>query len=114
MFDLGLLEPLSIGRKFTWTNGQVDPIWVKLNRFLVNYAWVDNYPKILQKSLPRLGSDHVPIRLEVGTFCSVPRPFRFELPWTTADGFLELVSQWWTDLTPIGCGAFIFAKKWLA
>lgn len=37
MFDLGLLEPPAVGRKFTWTNGQEDPIWVKLDRFLVNY-----------------------------------------------------------------------------
>ncbi|XP_039129047.1 uncharacterized protein LOC120265232 [Dioscorea cayenensis subsp. rotundata] len=78
----------------------MDPIWVKLDRFLVNYSWVDNFLKILQKSLPRLGSDHVPIPLEVGTFCSVPRPFLFELAWTTSDGFLELVSHWWMDLTP--------------
>lgn len=24
--DLGLVEPPSVGRKFTWTNGQADPI----------------------------------------------------------------------------------------
>lgn len=89
----------------------MDPIWVKLDRFLVNYSWVDNFLKILQKSLPRLGSDHVPIPLEVGTFCSVPRPFLFELAWTTSDGFLELVSHWWMDLTPRGYGAFILTKK---
>lgn len=38
MFDLGLLEPPASGRKFTWTNGLVDPVWVKLDHFVVNYA----------------------------------------------------------------------------
>lgn len=37
--DLGLHEPPSVGRRFTWTNGQADPIWDKLDRFLVNNAW---------------------------------------------------------------------------
>lgn len=30
LFDLGLLELPSVGRKFTWTNGQADLICVKL------------------------------------------------------------------------------------
>lgn len=75
--DLGLLEPLAFGRKFTWTNGEVDLIWVKLDRFLINNEWVAHFPKLIQNSLPRLGSDHVPIRLEVGIYSSNPRPFRF-------------------------------------
>lgn len=73
--DMGLIEPSSTGRKFTWTNGQVDPIWVKLDHFLVNCAWAIQFPKLLQNNLLRLGSDHVPIKLEVGSFISNPRPF---------------------------------------
>lgn len=34
--DLNLLEPPLVGRKFTWTKGQSDPIWVHLDRFLIN------------------------------------------------------------------------------
>lgn len=79
MHDLDLREPPMFGRKYTWTNGQADPIWVKLNRFLVNTAWVDHFPRLLQNGLPRMGSDHVPIQLEVGIYRSSPRPFRFEL-----------------------------------
>lgn len=54
-----------VGRKFTWTNGQVEPIWVKLDHFLVNSVWATHFPKVIQNSLPRLGSDYVPICLEV-------------------------------------------------
>lgn len=38
--DLGLLDPPFVGRRFSWTNGQVDLIWVMLDRFLVNSAWL--------------------------------------------------------------------------
>lgn len=38
--DLGLLDPSFVGRRFSWTNGQVDLIWVMLDRFLVNSAWL--------------------------------------------------------------------------
>lgn len=66
MHNLGLWEPPSVGKRFTWTNGQENPIWVWLDRFLVNSSWILKFPKLYQKSLPRVGSDHVPIRLEVG------------------------------------------------
>lgn len=58
-----------------------------------------------------MGSNHVLIRLEVGNHCSYPRTFRFELVWLTTEGFQDLVRQWWVDLTPEGCGAFVLAKK---
>ncbi|XP_039126955.1 uncharacterized protein LOC120263117 [Dioscorea cayenensis subsp. rotundata] len=108
---MGLLEPPSVGRRFTWTNGQADPIWVKLDRFLVNYNWLTCFPRVVQSCLPRLGSDHVPLRLEMGYHFFNPRPFRFELAWTTKVGFHELVHQWWSEISPRGCGAFILSKK---
>ncbi|XP_039129000.1 uncharacterized protein LOC120265177 [Dioscorea cayenensis subsp. rotundata] len=85
-WDLRLCKPPAVGREFSWTNG-----------------------------LPRLGSDHVPIRLEVGGHFSSPRSFRFEKVWFTADGFREMIQQWWEDLVPTGCGAFVISKKlaWL-
>ncbi|XP_039130342.1 uncharacterized protein LOC120266746 [Dioscorea cayenensis subsp. rotundata] len=98
--DLYLHEPPAMGRRFTWTNGQENPIWVKLDRFLVNRARVDRFPRLIQNCLPRLGSDHVPIRLEVGMHCSKPRSFRFENVWTTVDGFADLVSRWWAGPVP--------------
>ncbi|XP_039120313.1 uncharacterized protein LOC120256691 [Dioscorea cayenensis subsp. rotundata] len=113
--DLSLFEPPTVGRRFTWSNGQVNPTWVKLDRFIVNRTWAEMFPRLIQNCLPRLGSDHVPIRLEVGMHCSNPRPFRFELAWNTVDGFAGLISQWWNSFNPQGCEAFVLSKKlqWL-
>lgn len=83
-----------MGRRFAWTNGQDNPLWVKLDRFLVNNKWLPCYPRVIQVSLPRLGFDHVPIQLEVGIHQSRPRPFHYELVWSTEDGFQEPVQQW--------------------
>lgn len=40
-----------------------------------------------------------------------PRPFLYELMWSSAKGLNELVSQWWDSVSPVGCGAFVMAKK---
>lgn len=69
--NLHLVGPLSFGKWFTWTNGQANSIWVKLDRFLVNLDWTSLFPKATQNYLPRLGSDHVPVRLESGDHSSV-------------------------------------------
>jgi len=66
---------------------------------------------LVQKSLPRLGSDHVPIRLELGNHLATPRPFRYERAWDTVEDFQATVEGWWNEMTPQDCGVFIFAKK---
>lgn len=77
--DLFLFEPPTVGRWFTFTNGQSDLICVKLNHFLVNYDWGLCFPRVIQTCLPKLGSDHVLIHLEAGEHVSKARPFCFEL-----------------------------------
>ncbi|XP_039128539.1 uncharacterized protein LOC120264774 [Dioscorea cayenensis subsp. rotundata] len=109
--DLQLLEPPSMGKKYTWTNGQANPIWVKLDRFLINSDWVEMFPKAIQHSLPRLRSDHVPIRLESGAHSPIPRFFRFEQAWCMAKNFGNLIRDWWDSPSLQGCSTFILAKK---
>lgn len=89
--NLNLVEPPLVGRRFTWTNGQASPTWVKLDRFLTNPRWNMLYPRAHQVSLPRLGSDHVPIRLEAGAFTPKARIFRFEQVWFSDDNLVELI-----------------------
>lgn len=99
LHDMMLQEPPSVGRRFSWTNGQADPTWVKLDRFIVNCVCVN---LLIQNNFLRVGSDHVPIRLEVGNHYSNPRLFRFEQVWSTVEGFQDLVEQWWTECSGHG------------
>lgn len=47
LHDLGLQEPPAVGRRFTWTNCQTDPIWVKLDHFLVSNEWVAYFSRVI-------------------------------------------------------------------
>lgn len=69
------------------------------------------FPKVFQNCLPRLGSDHVPIRLESGIHTPIAHPFRFEQAWCLAENFTDLIKEWWNSTQPSGCGAFVVAKK---
>ncbi|KAH7677354.1 DNase I-like protein [Dioscorea alata] len=100
LHDFLLREPSAMGRRFTRTNGQADLVWVKLDRFPVNITFVNCFSRLFQECLPRLGSDHVPIRLAAASQGSVPRQFRFELVWFIAEGFKDLIHKWWTETTP--------------
>lgn len=95
--DLHLFETPCFRKKFTWTNGQVDPIWVKLNRFLVNLDWTTLFPKSIQNCIPRLGLDHAPIRLESGNHPLIQRPFHFERSWCSVEQFPDLIRDWWNS-----------------
>lgn len=100
-----------MGQRFMCTKNQEKPIWVKLDRFLVNCECLGNFPRVIQMTLPWLGSDHVAIRLEVGNHSSRLRPFRYEKVWSTTEGFHDLVKKWWAECTHRGCGAYILSKK---
>ncbi|XP_039115894.1 uncharacterized protein LOC120251441 [Dioscorea cayenensis subsp. rotundata] len=105
------MDPPISGRKFTWTNGQSNPIWVRLDRFLYSHDWDSLYPRSTQFDLPKFGSDHSPICLKFGTHFKRSRLFKFEKFWYTNPDITILVQDWWSELNPVGCGAFILSKK---
>ncbi|PUZ66691.1 hypothetical protein GQ55_3G350400 [Panicum hallii var. hallii] len=76
-----LREVTRVGSKYTWTNKQLAPVLVNLDRFLMT-TW----------GLTRVGSDHSPIILDSGVHgASRPRYFFFEKQW-----LLSLISRpWW-------------------
>lgn len=69
------------------------------------------YPRVHQSSLPRVDSDHVHLCLEAGSFQIKARPFRFEHVWFVVEGLVDLISGWWNELNPSGCGSFVLAKE---
>jgi hypothetical protein len=63
--ELGLMDlPLS-GGSSTWS---INSSWFRVDHFLVSSDWEVNYPRFLQKRVPRLCSDHFPILLDCVVF----------------------------------------------
>ncbi|KAH7687154.1 Exodeoxyribonuclease III protein [Dioscorea alata] len=90
--ELNLIDPPLHGRGFTWTNGQEVPIWERLDRFLFSQCWSTTFPKF-------------------GALPSRPRTFRFEKSWYSDENVGALIQNWWSEINPVGCGAFILSKK---
>ncbi|XP_057792009.1 uncharacterized protein LOC131008911 [Salvia miltiorrhiza] len=78
------------GRSFTWyqPNGQCK---TKLDRFLVNEKWLDQWPHSKVRGLQRTISDHCPILLETKAVDWGPKPFRFINAWTSHKDFEKVV-----------------------
>ncbi|XP_026399784.1 uncharacterized protein LOC113295672 [Papaver somniferum] len=60
MDDNNLFEANSLGSKYTWDNGQsgVGRILCKLDRAIINEAWLEKFENCWCKALPREVSDH--------------------------------------------------------
>lgn len=57
--------PLSDG-KYTWCGGLNNPLAFRLDHFLVSDDWEEQFSRLVQKILPNLAFDHVPIMLDGG------------------------------------------------
>jgi hypothetical protein len=64
--DTTLREIKKVGGRFTWINKQRGPVMSNLDRFFVSRDWEQRYPKVLVRTLTRVGLDHNPILLDDG------------------------------------------------
>ena len=53
-----------------------------LDRCLVSTKWMEHHPLVVLMPLPKITSDHFPIKLDFDKQPSLKKPFRFELFWT--------------------------------
>jgi hypothetical protein len=93
--NLGLIDLTLHGRRFTWSNEQDTPTFVRLDRFLVSTAWCQAFPNCIQITLATTSSDHSPILCICSTKFPMPNTFKFEIFWLRIQGFPELVQQTW-------------------
>lgn len=110
--DCGLLDLPYTGTTFTWTGVRSSGrVWKRLDRALVNPAWLSSYGTSNVDVLARTGSDHCPLLLRVGVQTrATVRPFKFQAFWTARPDFLEVVHQSWSQ--PSGLhGMLGFAVK---
>ncbi|KAL4304364.1 hypothetical protein GQ457_10G028210 [Hibiscus cannabinus] len=86
---------------YTWCNHREEaPLSRKLDRCLVNQAWLDAFVDATVEFLPPNCSDHCPCFLRMrATSYKPPRPFKFFNFWVEHDDFLKIVEDSWT--TPI-------------
>lgn len=85
--------PLS-GRDFTWINKRDDPIFSRLDRFLVSDYRETRFPLTSQLPLFSVYSNHVPLILDSGETKS-SLDFRFEKMWAFEPDFDKLIETWW-------------------
>ncbi len=109
--DHGLLDIPLTGGVFTWSDNREISSMSRLDRFLFTADWNEGFVHISQKRLVRLSSDHFPVLLECGTIQRRSRPFRFENMWLKAEGFEDLVKEWWESYSVIGAPSYMFAAK---
>lgn len=81
-----------------WNNGRggIHQIVSRLDRFLISEQVINWDIFIEVMILPRMGSDHWPIKLELDIKASPKKhPFRFEAFWLRDQKFMTKVEEWW-------------------
>ena len=104
--DLALKEIPLHGRKFTWSNQQLSPTLVRLDRVLCSVDWEEKFPNCLLQSMASNDSDHCPLLLGLRDNMVGRRRFHFEAFWPKLEGFQEAVSVAWNSV-PAGRCPFI-------
>jgi hypothetical protein len=85
------------GRAFTWSNMQDNPLLERLDWVFTSADWTSDFPNTLSYPLARLGSDHVPIHIQIGTNVPSTNIFRFKNYWMDFNGFNEIVNKCWDE-----------------
>jgi hypothetical protein len=86
IWELALQEIPLLDHEFTWSNMQNPPILSKLDRVLINSGWNDSFPNSVVRTLPRITSDHFPIKIEVSTNIPRAQVFRYYNNWPLSMG----------------------------
>ncbi|KAL0295481.1 UNVERIFIED_CONTAM: LINE-1 reverse transcriptase [Sesamum radiatum] len=97
IFDTGLVQLPSTGCPFTWHNCSegARSLWKRLDRMLVNEAWLEAWPDSSYICALPSTSDHSPLVL-TGTHRDAEHAiFRFDNYLARQPGFLELVTNIW-------------------
>ncbi|XP_026444360.1 uncharacterized protein LOC113344647 [Papaver somniferum] len=83
------------GARYTWSNGQANPVMCRLDRFLISPSFETHFLFNSQLAKARPTSDHIHILLDISDPSWGPSPFRFEVMWFLEIGFVQLLENWW-------------------
>lgn len=93
--NLGLVEIPLLGRQFTWTNKQIEPLLERLDWFFTSANWTLNFSNTTARSIIMETSDHWPCIIEINTVILAAKVFRFENYWLQFDSFKLTAQQAW-------------------
>ncbi|XP_074305749.1 uncharacterized protein LOC141640971 [Silene latifolia] len=98
MGTCGMTDIASTGALFTWNNKQdySTRIYSRLDRFLVNQAWLDIYPDMVAHFYPEGLFDHCPcIVSNIKSGATKNASFKYFNMWGQAPGFKDKVGEVW-------------------
>jgi exonuclease III len=101
--DLALKEIPLHGRRYTWSNQQVNPVLVKLDRVFCSVDWEILFPNVLLQSTAYQDSDHCPLIPGLTDNRIGRRRFHFEAFWTKLDDFQDTVAEVWNSVQATTC-----------
>ncbi|XP_074288741.1 uncharacterized protein LOC141613898 [Silene latifolia] len=87
-----------MGALYTWNNKQcpADRIYSRLDRFLMNQDWLNDYPDMVAHFLPEGNFDHTPCLVQQDSQEGTrSRPFKYFNMWSQSPNFKEIVQQGW-------------------
>ncbi|CAN1315043.1 Transposon TX1 uncharacterized 149 kDa protein [Linum perenne] len=109
LIDIGFTGP-----EFTWSNRHQDSTVIdeRLDRFLLNDAWLDQFPESSVTHLDPRYSDHSPILLRTQPPSPVSKKlFRFDCRWVDNPEVTNLISHSWVQPCKDGSPMFRLADK---
>lgn len=115
IMDWNLIDLPLCGAKYTCTNGQADPTYFRIDRFIVNSSWEELFPDTTQSAKPRPVSDHIPLLLSTQGVRSGPLFYKLEHIWLEDPSLKDKIAGWWSEFQVEGNPRYILWKKlqWL-
>jgi hypothetical protein len=109
--NIGLQGIPLIGRSYTWSTMQQDPLLEQLDWCFTSSTWISICPNTLMLPLARTTSDNTPCMIQIGTSIPKAKVFRFENFWIDQLGFLDIVQAVWQSEFKSICSATKLSAK---
>lgn len=98
------------GRRYTWVSWDGQKM-SKLDRFLINKNFSDDWPDIAAVVGDRVFSDHCPVTLKAGNLDFGPCPFKLYDHWLSLHRFADVDKEAWDNQEVRGPPEFILKTK---
>ncbi|GKV32867.1 hypothetical protein SLEP1_g41432 [Rubroshorea leprosula] len=108
--NMGLIDLLLVGRKYTWYNSN-GKYMSRIDRFLLSEEWTTKWSDVKQWGLRRSVSDHCPILLKNECVDWGPKPFKYYDAWLEQPGCKEVITNAWINNEVSGWNEFKLKEK---